>query len=64
MDNFNEELAIAEMAYAMRSQFGTGALAIAEEQARSAGTIEAEKAWRRIALKLRRWDLANQENPV
>jgi hypothetical protein len=58
MENFNEELAIAEMAYAMRAHFGPRALAIAEEQARDAGTAAAGKAWRRIVLKLRRWDMA------
>ena len=45
------------MAYAMRAHFGARALAIAEEQARDAGTATAGKAWRRIVLKLRRWDM-------
>ena len=58
MDNFNEELAIAEMAYAMQAQFGDRALVLAEEQGRAATTAQAKKAWRRIALKLRRWDQA------
>jgi hypothetical protein len=56
MDSFNEELAIAEMACAMRTQFGSRAIEIAEEQARGAETAHVEKVWRRIALKLRRWD--------
>jgi hypothetical protein len=55
MDNFDEELAVAELADAMRVQFGNRALTIAEEQARAATSGHAEKAWRRIALKLRRW---------
>lgn len=59
MENFNEEVAIAEMAYAMRAQFGSRAIAIAEEQARDAGTVQAGKAWRRIVLKLRRWDMTD-----
>lgn len=58
MENFNEELAIAEMASAMRAHFGARAVAVAEEQARAAGTASAGKAWRRIILKLRRWDMA------
>jgi hypothetical protein len=57
METFNEEIAIAEMAYAMRAHFGIRALAIAEEQARVAGPAHAGKAWRRIVLKLRRWDM-------
>ena len=59
MDNFNEELAIAEIAYAMRAQFGARAIEIAEEQSRTASTAKIEKVWRRISLKLRRWDLSD-----
>jgi hypothetical protein len=58
MENFNEELAIAEMAYAMRDHFGPRAVEIAEEQARAAHTEQVRNAWRRVALKLRRWEPA------
>lgn len=58
MENFSEELAIAEMANTMRDQFGARAIEIAEEQGRMASTTGTRATWRKIALKLRRWDQA------
>ncbi|HEY0316071.1 MAG TPA: hypothetical protein VGC28_07385 [Sphingomonas sp.] len=56
MDTFDDELAIAELADAMRVRFGPRARGIAENQAGAAASAQTRRVWHRIALKLRRWD--------
>jgi len=61
MDHFNDERALAEIANAMRDQFGPRAIEMAEAQAQAATTARTRSVWQRIALKLRRWDSAQPE---